>query len=288
MLWQRVKDQKLSLKEYANIALANLTKEKDLRVLEMIRDSLSGSLTGDDFSVLSYWSRETIPLKRQYQDIIRQLEKIYFAQYQSSHNDTDEKSFWWDSFVSVATSKSAQNRILSMVKMKNGIDQDRRWNILTRLCRMGHSQCEVLLEKEKALDPSDRGLKNALFANAGRPYLENKIRWANDVLENQTLSLEEKTTISRALFPYDQKQFAVDLQAKVMDFAEKNRENDDLDFVTSVIRNMIFLNCSSAQYDRISGFMKAHADFPSPMMKTLKEMLFDDKRCQAIRAHQGL
>ena len=288
-LWDMVRDQKLSLKAYAQTALKHLDKENDLKTLEKVVGTLSYN-RWDDANAVVYWPVETPAQQKERTEFIGQLEKMYANRLAKAAPGSDLQMFWWDAYVNTAITPTALDAIIGALKdaakapkgMK--IDQDRRWSIIYRACRRDRPECDTLLGAEKAADKSDRGVKAALAAAAVRPRLEDKKKIFFDVLNNPAISFHEKSALSRSLFPYEQRGLAATFEKDYFKFVQDHKNSDQVEFVEMVTGNLIPNNCSKGQSDKIQNFLKTTSDIPTPLFREIQETLDEDLRCQKIRA----
>lgn len=280
--WQMVRDQDLSLADYAEIAEHHLEKENDLTILHMVMRSVTGPL-------LSYWPMKPEILNQKRGAFIKKLEGITWSRMEKSKAGSDEQSFWFDNFVSVAETPQSLSTITQLLEGSLAapkgftIDQDRRWTILNRLCRKGSAQCSTLVEREKKRDGSDRGQKSALAAEAIRPDLAVKENFYRQVVEDKNVSLQKKYAIAKSMFPYEQQDMAQNFEARYFQYLESNKHNAEVESLQLYARSFIPNNCTSPQSTKVGSFLAHNPDLPAPVTIHLKQALDEDSRCQKIR-----
>lgn len=288
--WEMVRGQEIALSDYAEIVNRQFASETDEKVLRAIVRSISGSPRDDSETLIGYWPTTPESMKAQRNALIEQLEKIYAAKMSSASPGSDFQTFWWDSLVQIAQSGGNQHFLSGIlegsIKAPAGLelDQDRRWAATKRLCRLGHPNCEQIVDRELKKDGSDRGLREALGARALRPDLSSKEKLMREALQSTALSLQNKTAITKNLFPYEQRFMAEKLEGAYFDYIRANKAKGEIETLRAFADTLAPINCDARQSRKIQGFLDGNSDLPKPIQRLLREILDDDIRCQKIRA----
>lgn len=286
-LWQMVRDQRLPLTKYADLALRHTDREKDVKTLTQIFRSIGHRDAG---SVIAYWPVDTPELRKDRDTFVSKLETMGLRRLKASAPGSDEQALWWDMLVKVAEGPSTVTYILEAFNKPQSvpsglqIDQDRRWAVLRRICSLGHDSCDSLLEKEKIKDSSDRGFKSYLAAQALRPDFENKKKIFYDVLNKDELTYHDKRMLSGNLFPFEQRNLAERMEEDYFAFVKANKNSPRIEFVQMVTGHFMPVDCSPRQSRKVQSFMESTKDLPTPLYRRLRESLDEDLRCQKIRA----
>ena len=288
-LWEMVRDQSMSLKEYADLFLKEGLNEKDLGNLRLIFGTVVGDRLGPN--LLNYWPDEPLLARTQKNEWLSKVEKVLAAKAYSAEAGSDEQLFWWDSLVPVAHSQAILKNMAGLLQNPNRLpkgmvlDADRRWEIVSRLCRLGFDQCPLLVEAEQTRDGSERGVKAAMASLAVQPNPEIKRIYFRMLFEAKDLSYQQKVAISSSLFPYEQRAMAYAFEREYFIFLDSHQNSDDQSFLRLVAGNLSPVNCESARTQEMDSFLKKHPDLPPETMKRLQDLLEDDIRCQRVREH---
>jgi hypothetical protein len=251
--------------------------------------SISGDSHNDLGSVIGYWPTSTPALESARNAFIAKMETIYREKLEQAPAGKDIQTFWWNSFVRVANSTENLNLLTTALKDKPfvkslSLDQDRRWTVLHHLCRMGVPECNSLLAAEKAKDGSDRGLRSTLAAQAVFPDFTSKEKLLSEALYSTSLSLQQRKSIVRNIFPYEQKKAAERLESVFFSYFRENKHSSEFEVFETLTGNLSSLNCEARQSQKLRDFIAQNQDMPSPVLRSFQEDLDEDARCERIRA----
>ena len=288
-LWEMVRDQNMGLKDYADLVLKQGLSETDLGNLRMIMSTVIGDRMGP--SLNNYWPDDgPNGMGTAKKDWMAKLEKAVAAKAYAAKAGSDEQLFWWDSLVSIARSQAILKNMAGLLQNPNKLpkgmilDQDRRWDIVNALCRLGFDQCPIMVDAEKARDISERGVKSAIACLAIQPQLEVKRTYFKMLLESKDLSYQQKISLAYNLFPFEQRGLADNFKHAYFDFMDKHQNSDDQLFMKLVAGNLSPVNCDADQASEMDGFLKKHPAFPPETTKAIQDLLESDVRCQKVRA----
>lgn len=287
-LWHMVRDQRLPLTTYAEIALRHLEKETDIQTLAFAVRTLSHNRRMGSGTVAAYWPLATEKNRADRDAFVTKLENLYWRSMQSAAPGSPLQIFWWDAHAGTAQHPAHLDLLAAALDGKGPaglvLDQDRRWEIVQTLCRRGDLRCDAKLAEEKKRDASDRGIKYALAADGMRPDLARKRKLFDDVIGGTVLTYHQKREITRALFPYEQRPEAEKFENEYFAFIRKEKNSPDIEFVTVVTSDLVPTDCSEKQAKKVQGFLDGEKDLPLLLYREVKETLDEDQRCQSIRA----
>ncbi|MGE3261337.1 MAG: aminopeptidase N [Bacteriovoracia bacterium] len=283
-LWQMVRDQEISLLDYAEIAAAQIATESNEEVLKLIDRSIGG--------VVGYWPTNNPAASLERDAFIEKLENIYLERMAKSPAGKDLQYFWWDRFVALSRSADGLKRNADALAGKDlpaglTLDQDRRWAVIRRLCRFASTDCFAMITRESERDKSDRGQRAALSAKAIFPELNSKIALLEEALHSDSLSLQNREAIASNLFPLEQAAFAERLENVFFRYFAENKHSGDFEIYEAMTNTLSSLNCEERQSRKLLDFLATNQDLPSPIARGFREQLDEDTRCQKIRARIG-
>jgi aminopeptidase N len=159
-LWEMVRDQQLRATEYLAIARERLSDESDEDVLDMVVERAAHALA------------RFVPesLREQEAHLWFETALANLAAAKSA----DRQILWARSAVGVAVTVADVARLAEVVasdQALNGfaLDQEMRWLVAIKAVAFGLPNADALLATESGRDPSDRGRRAMLRAEASRP-----------------------------------------------------------------------------------------------------------------------
>lgn len=280
--WDRLRDGRLKPGAYLDLVVNNLGLEGNFRTASRVAETVYGRQAHDP-SLLLYLGREEAPRER--------LEALFWQLFTEAPGKGDFKKLWFDSYVRVARTDAARERLLALITGKATlegfeIDQDRRWNIVQRLSRLGVVQAPELIAAEQARDSSHYGKKMALAAQVALPSGTNKRRWFERLIAPKPdMSLAELKAVMDSLYPNSQiemrPQYAQAFYENLVGLSQE-RENEFLDRFS---HTMVPVTCSADSVRQLDEFLKRHGNLNPVVIKNLKVARQEDERCVRIRSH---
>ena len=143
----------------------------------------------------------------------------------------------------------------------------------------------------KKKDPSDRGLKNALAAEAVAPPMDGKKKWVTQFTGDsnaKALSLDETHIVLWSLFPVEQRPARLTFSNDFFTYLAKNRKSEDTSRVGAVLGALLPLDCSAANSKTFKEKVSAYSDIDPSFKKNFLMSLEEDERCQRVRARSSL
>ena len=165
-LWQMVRDNVLSPLWYLKLVKKYSAEEKDPTVLQ---EQMLQKANGIRINYL---------IEKYKNEWSKKLYDLAYQNLRKGQNDQFQIA-WFNILLGCADTKSQLGELKSIlnreINFKNlEIDQDKRWNIITKLCAYGDSDYEKLINKEKLKDPGDLGQKRAFMARVSIPEPQMK------------------------------------------------------------------------------------------------------------------
>lgn len=279
-LWDSVRDGELALDSYLDIALANISSEKDYTIL---RQSLGGIRRA--MSYVNQLGDKGSPFLQETQP---KIESIYWKNATNNKQDSDFQKRWYSSYINNAKTKSSLNNLKGIL---NGevtikgitINQQYRWDIIYQLNRFDFENSFALIEKELVNDAGDSGQKNAIAAEAVRPDAEMKKSWLEKIHNPKAkLPFSKIRQAMNNLYPSEQnellEQVAEELLAKL---AIIDNERDPI-FMRSYAENLIPATCSNASVRRLKMAIDNNKNLSNITRRALLVAHQEDERCVLI------
>ncbi|MFT5132725.1 MAG: aminopeptidase N, partial [Gammaproteobacteria bacterium] len=144
-LWEAVRDAKLSLIDYADIVLANIAGETNLKTLSQVTGTIS-----DTIAYLYLFDLEENSSRDWYRD---RFEAVAWDKLQSYQKQIDLQKIWFDHYVSIVHSAEGLGKLKAQLNGELDVeglvlDQDRRWGLVQRLSAHAYTGIEDILVKE--------------------------------------------------------------------------------------------------------------------------------------------
>ncbi len=291
-LWDMVRDAKLTVQSYGELAKANLPAETEIGVARAVVNNIYGRGGAHSPSLAYYLPQETTAQQEQRRTVIADWENLIWKLMEGAEPGSDLQKLWFDAHVGLAETPTALERLARVIQRQyvpKGFtpDQDRRWNIINQLNTFAYGSAQKMIDDELAVDPSSSGRQAALAARAARPDLAEKEKWFAEVTKLDTsYSLAERRAIMGSLFPDGQDhlrgQFAKRYFAAVLNLAKQNNEAALESFAEELAPAL----CSKLSTEDFARFVKNEGKkLPSYALKTLRVAQQEDERCVKIRRH---
>jgi len=213
-LWDMARDAKLPLTEYAELLRSHLPGENDRRILRQVTATAIHTL--DVLFRLQPDSSPALNTQGSY------LEALAWNQLHEHPAGSDLQKLWLDAYTGLAHTPKGLDRLRSLLDERNQrkvrVDQDKRWQIVARLNEFDFEDAEELAELESSNDGSDAGQRMFIATLAGRPDMEMKQEWLDELqLRRSPLPLARKRAAMHRLFPAHQKEFHVSLSDPILE-----------------------------------------------------------------------
>lgn len=212
-LWDMARDAKLPLTEYSELLRSHLPGESDRRILRQVTATAIQTL--DMLFRLQPDSSQALNTQGNF------LEGLAWNQLHEHQAGSDLQKLWLDAYTGLAHTSRGLDRLRSLLDERNQrkvrVDQDKRWQIVARLNEFDFEDAEELAELESSNDGSDAGQRMFIATLAGRPDMEMKQEWLDELqLRRSPLPLARKRAAMHRLFPAHQKEFHVSLSDPIL------------------------------------------------------------------------
>ena len=292
-LWDMVVDAELPPLEYLDIVLENLEVELNEKGSFMALSKILQTLHGrrmNSTSVLHYLAGEDKESKQRRLKTVKRLEKFLWKNLTRFPKESGRQMLLFDAYAKVAETPKGLERLANVLDGKETlkgwtVDQDRRWNIVTRLSRYGFQDASKRIDNESKRDNSSRGKKNAIAASVIANSWEAKKAWLDEAINPKTKkSLAELKAAMRNVFPYEQakhrRSFAKTYYSQLPKL-EKTRPHE---FLGSFADKLIPITCRAEDEKAVTRFLKKHPKFDAVARKELRVAKQENGRCVKVRA----
>lgn len=286
--WEALRDGLMPPRDYLALVLNNLPTESDFRIAEKVAHTVYGNLDHSP-SLLLYLMRQGTEGSEQIGSVHAKLEDLFWGLFETAEGESDFKKLWFDSFVRVAGSETARQRLLALSAADFKItgltlDQDRRWNVIKQLSLLGAPETNDLRQMELKRDPSHAGEKMALAVEVIRPDQRNKQKWFDEVVKpDSTMTLAELKSVMESLYPVRQMGLRPQYAQAFYENLVKLAPQKESEFLERFTANMVPTSCSPESLAQLDQFLKLHDQLPAVVLKELKVARQEDERCVRIR-----
>ncbi len=280
-LWDMVRDAKLSLSEYGDMALQGIPPENSEKVIRQLAANL--------FETIRYlWAlpSEHAPLRDRLGADIEDLAWQLAAQAEPG---SDLGLLWLDMYRRVAQSEEAAARLRGMlaggeIGLELNLDQDRRWSTVVKLSAMGADDTDSLITGESERDPSETGRRMVTAANAAKPLESIKRTWLERIRDPESgLSLAQRRAAMSTIFPASQRDLhAVFADDIVQSLTPVGRQHEDA-FLSSY-GDLIPRLCRPENAERLGAAIEEQPGMNPLLFKALRIAHQEEERCLAISA----
>ncbi|QJE03578.1 aminopeptidase N [Massilia forsythiae] len=279
-LWDGVRDGKLPLNDFIATALDNAPGEKDYTLLGDVLGKVVASKHYLDLMRLDgpYSAQAT-----------RDLENMAWQGAVASKGDDNFQRRWFGTYVAVASSRPALDRLAALLNGKGTIDgltvnQDLRWAIVARLNRFDYPGAAALLDAEQARDKSDSGQAAAIAATVARPDPALKAEWLGTIQDVKTkLPFSKVRTAMGSLYPAEQAALAErSAEQRLARLPELDKSAGPV-FMRSYGPSLIPASCTPASVQRLQAAAGSMQDLSAGTRRALLDTLQEDRRCVTIK-----
>ncbi len=276
-LWDLVQDKKIPLTKFVNLAMVDLSNEKDINVLSLVLYKLSKSR-----HYFNKFPNELLAIKQAYLDI---LESFYWKSVAQQAAGSDAQRTWVNSLPAMVQSEKGLNRLIALLNGKESIDgfkidQDYRWKLMIQLSAMGHKGAANLVAVESKNDSSHKAKLAAIEAGASMPNKTAKERWFIEFeKEENRLSASLQKEAMYGMFLSHQSRLYETFAQRAIDDLIKFDQDRDQGVIQTMVYNMMPTMCNANSVARLGDVIKANPQLGLSAMKGLKEVQQEDQRC---------
>lgn len=278
-LWDGVRDAKLPLNEFIDVALANAPQEKDYTLLGDVLGKVS----------MSKYYLDAMAMDNAYANGTRKkLEDMAWNGVVAYKGNDNFQRRWFGTYMGMANSPEALARLAGMLEGRGteglNIGQDQRWAIINRLNRFNHPGAAALVEAEQARDKSDTGQGAALAATVVRPDPKLKAEWMRTVEDLKTkLPFSRIRTAMGSMYPVEQHKLAEQTAAERLARLPAIDKAAGPVFMRSYAGTMIPASCTPASVQRLQRAADTMKELSAGTRRSLLDTLQEDQRCVAIK-----
>ncbi|MGE0615526.1 MAG: aminopeptidase N [Bacteriovoracia bacterium] len=287
-LWDMVRDAQFPAQAYAELVIHSIGMETDVKLAGQVLQRLYGRYESQP-SVITYLPRGTEASEKNREALHARLEEFFLAQLKQAKPESDFQKLWFDSYYRVAKTKTGQETVKQLLGGQLTfpglqIDQDRRWNLVKTLNRVGSSQARELAQAELKRDPSDKGKKALIASEASRPELSVKRKWFSTVSAEK--SKEPLANLKEAmwnLFPSDQTGLRAQFASSYFENLLRLEKRSPSEFLGHYAESLMPALCTAQSTQALGKFIHQHPTLNVIALKALKEGHDEDGRCVKVR-----
>ncbi len=277
--WDMVRDARLGLYQYVDLALAVAAGETSERILLQLAASLR--------EAMRYLRAMPDGADPERQTTARRIEAFAAEGVVTATSGSDLQKLWIDTFLAVAFSHDGAQGIRQMLLSPASIgvpplDRDRRWRAVIALNGLGAKDADDLRQRELASDPSENGRRLSMAAEAAWPSLESKRRWLERIRDTAAdLSLARRRAIMANLFPIDQYALSASLAPDILDSLPRVGADHEDAFLLSY-GDLIPKLCRPDNVERLADAIERYRDLNPILLRALRVAHQEDARCVEI------
>jgi aminopeptidase N len=280
-LWDSVRDAEMPATDYLGLALELIGAEPEIKVTSFVARTM-----GQAVSYLPQYGEPGSELGSAYAD---RVETFLWKSLGEAKPGSDFQKLWLDTFVSMAHTPDGLAKLSGLLGEKSGfkglvVDQDRRWNVLTRLSTFDVAGVGALIESERARDHSDRAAKMAIAAESARPDPAVKKKWWDELTVAKARMSLASLRKAMGMFPRNQWKLREEYATAYFDALGGVAEHRDSNFQIGFAAHLVPALCGPLSAARLDGYVRSHSTLPAPIMKQLRIAQQEDERCAKVRA----
>ena len=276
-LYFSLRDHDLKLEDFSEIFLAQLPKEKNIKILHQ--------LAGFWSKIIAFIPSQQVEKRK---SMAERIEAIYWEHFEKQKTES-QRQIIFEALVAKAESAKSIAKINDYLdgKLRLKQNQELRWSALRRLATFNFPGVNEKIESEKKQDPSELGVKLAMAALASRPSKENKQKWLDEVLTQNQWSLARKQSVLSHLFPNSFEQNQVKESFREFFFTTLQNLNNNPDSKTNEVAfNKSFTqlapnDCSEKTHQQMTKFIEQNDWHPS-IKKNLIILDYENELCRQI------
>ncbi|MDZ4677508.1 MAG: aminopeptidase N [Oligoflexia bacterium] len=287
-LWDMVRDGELDAPSYANFVFDNLGSEKDIKIIELITNTLYGRRLNNP-SLQMYLPKEEKEARAYFEEYTKRAEDFFWKQTQKAPAGSDLQKTWFGSYLRVAKSIDAQLKLVKVlkneIKFKNfPIDQDRRWKILFQLALTNAPGVNELLTQESKDDPSNAGLLMSIYSDAAKPDRTKKKEWFEKITAKPNeIPLNQARFAMNGLFPPDQANLKAEFADAFFTVLPKINNEFSPDFQETFASTLAPNLCTQESAKKLENYLDSKPTLTPVILKELLVVQQEDERCVKVR-----
>jgi aminopeptidase N len=277
-------DAKLPAGDYIEIALKQAGSETDTQVLERIVGNLVSPSASRNTALrfLTGGARDEAQLR---------MERFFREKLQAAPASSDLQLTWLGAYLSAAKSEKAVEFLSGLLKGTQKlpglrIDQERRWEIIGTLARLGAPYSQDLIAEEKKKDATEMGMREAISAEVSLPSADIKRRWLAKILRtdvSDNLTTAKLRDAMRSFWLFGQENLLPEAADAFFRELPRIAAGDDEEHFKSFARRMLPATCDSVVVQRITQLLDG-SKLPAQVVRSLRIARQEEERCLKARA----
>ena len=290
-VWQGFYNADIALPQYLGFISTNLAQEHDKNVIQLVAGHLNYA-----YNYLLLLEHQTTMAPSLIATLKAQVEQFAWLQLNTAPAASDLQKLWLRVLINVAHS---DEQLAKVAQLLNGqlsieglqLDQDQRWGLHLSLNRYAYKNYRELLAAEIKRDPSAKGKKMAIWAEALRPDPSVKQQWFNQVVSDLTTKGQAEYKLSELRFAMyglsaaEQRSFLQANQSSIYATLQQLNASADAQTLEDFASLLLPANCNEASVAAIQQALESFEDYDPMIVKSYKIGLQQDQRCLAI-AHK--
>ncbi|TGK49130.1 aminopeptidase N [Leptospira bouyouniensis] len=282
----------ITFDEFKDSATRLYQVESDTKIKRWLLSKLASD-NGASYASSRFWFPETKRISQ-----LDSLQTFLLSELTKAKVGSDEQKYLFLSLIDTTYSVSSQKRLYDVLDNKLifpglKIDQDLRWNMIIKLSSLEkeRNKIQAIIDREKKLDPSSRGVNSSLAAEAAEPNAKVKNKWIQILLNPKTSEYSSSTlrVVSYSLFPEYQKDIQLQFLDTYFDALDKFQHTDDENYLDAFAKSLAPDFCTDVTLLILKKFTNNHPKLPASVKKTLMKQIDSEKRCiQMKNKHKDL
>ncbi|TGM55827.1 aminopeptidase N [Leptospira biflexa] len=276
----------LSFDEFKETAIRLYPMETDTKIKRWLLSRLTSD-TGSSYFTSRFWFPES---KRN--NHLDSLQNFILSELTKAKAGSDEQKYLFLSLIDSSFTESSQKRLYDILENKLSfpglkLDQDLRWNMIVKLSSLttDRNKIQTMIDREKKLDPSNRGVNSSLSAEAAEPNPTVKDKWIQILLNPKASDYSSSTlrVVSYSLFPEHQKGIQLQFLDTYFAALDQFQHTDDENYLDAFAKSLAPDFCTDETLLILKKFTNNHPKLPASVKKTLWKQIDSEKRCIQIK-----
>ncbi|EOQ89847.1 membrane alanyl aminopeptidase [Leptospira yanagawae serovar Saopaulo str. Sao Paulo = ATCC 700523] len=282
----------LTFDDFKNSAVRLYKTENDTKIKRWILSKLASD-SGASYFTSRFWFPEG---KRN--EGIETLQSFLLDELTKAKAGSDEQRYLVLSLIDSTFTEPSQKRLYEILENKLSfpgfkVDQDIRWNMITKLSSLekDRNKIQPIIDREKKLDPSSRGVNASLAAEAAEPNANVKEKWIHILLNPKASEYSTSTlrVVSYSLFPEYQRDIQLQFLDLYFNALDQFQHTDDENYLDAFAKSMAPDFCTDETLLILKKFTGNHPKLPAPVKKTLfKQIDLEGKCIQMKQKHKQI
>lgn len=284
--YKQVLNGKESFDSFYSIAKEILTIEKDTKIKKWILNRIASD-SGYSYVTSRYWFSESQRI-----DDLSKLGELLWKQLELEKPNSDDQKYLVSAIIDATYTEEQIQKLYSLLEGKITIpgykmDQDQRWSAIVKISGLSkdRSKIQKLIDSEKKIDTSSRGVNSSFAALAAEPNPAIKRQWLDTLLSPKKSNLSSSTlrTVSYSLFPENQKDIQLQFFDSYLDALANFNAFDDENYLDGFAKSLSPDFCMDETLLILKKFSANHKRLPAPIQKTILKQIDLETRCLVMR-----